>query len=221
MIWDWNILGLNCLGLNCLGTELTWDWIVSDWIGTWDWSVWDCKVLDWIIWDWKILDWTDWDWKILDWSVWDWNVLDWNVWDWNVLDWNVSDWNVSGLYRLGLNRRDWNGRDSIGPEPVDCLNYECFINICKKNYYIIYFLQICRDECEVLEYKLCTKELAIARSQSLISHQLVLPDCQELPVIGSTENYNCVHLGMVKILMSIKTIFGQKLCPRQELFCPS
>lgn len=44
--------------------------------------------------------------------------------------------------------------------------------------------QICRDECEVLEYQLCQKELAIARSQPMISHQLVLPDCKELPVIG-------------------------------------
>ena len=57
-------------------------------------------------------------------------------------------------------------------------------------------LQICRDECEVLEYQLCHKELAIARSQPMISHQLVLPNCTELPVIGSTENYNCVKLGM-------------------------
>ena len=58
------------------------------------------------------------------------------------------------------------------------------------------FFQICRDECEVLEYKKCPKELAIARSQPMISHQLVLPDCQELPVIGSPDSHNCVRLGM-------------------------
>ena len=62
--------------------------------------------------------------------------------------------------------------------------------------YPVLTFQICRDECEVLEYQLCQKELAIARSQPMISHQLVLPDCKELPVIGSADNYNCVKLGM-------------------------
>ena len=62
--------------------------------------------------------------------------------------------------------------------------------------YPLITFQICRDECEVLEYQLCQKELAIARSQPMISHQLVLPDCKELPVIGSADNYNCVRLGM-------------------------
>ena len=134
--------------INWYGTEIFWDWIVSDWIGTWDWSVWDCKVLDWIIWDWKILDWTDWDWKILDWSVWDWNVLDWSVWDWNVLDWTVRDWKVldwtiwdwkvldwivsdwigSGLKCLGLNSRDWIvGTESAGT--VSGWNPLCYVTL--------------------------------------------------------------------------------------------
>ena len=60
----------------------------------------------------------------------------------------------------------------------------------------MYYFQICRDECEVLEYQLCQKELAIARSQPMISHQLVLPNCKELPVIKTTQSYNCVQLGM-------------------------
>ena len=46
--------------------------------------------------------------------------------------------------------------------------------------------QICRDECDVLEYDLCHKELAIVRDQPMLSHQLVLPDCGSLPVIGSS-----------------------------------
>ena len=56
--------------------------------------------------------------------------------------------------------------------------------------------QVCRDECEILEYDVCRKELEIARSQPMINHQLVLPDCQQLPVVGSTESYNCVRLDM-------------------------
>ena len=74
----------------------------------------------------------------------------------------------------------------------------------EKNSLILLSLQICRDECEVLEYQLCQKELAIARSQPMISHQLVLPDCKELPVIGSTDNYNCVRLGIPELTQLIK-----------------
>ena len=61
------------------------------------------------------------------------------------------------------------------------------------------FLQICRDECEILEYDLCQRELAIARTQPMIHHQLVLPDCHELPVISTTASYNCVRLGMPSV----------------------
>lgn len=59
--------------------------------------------------------------------------------------------------------------------------------------------QICRDECEILEYDLCQRELAIARTQPMIHHQLVLPDCHELPVISTTASYNCVRLGMPSV----------------------
>lgn len=56
----------------------------------------------------------------------------------------------------------------------------------------------------MLEYSLCHKELALVRSQPMISHQLVLPDCKELPVIGTTDNYNCVRLGMPTVTQLIK-----------------
>lgn len=64
--------------------------------------------------------------------------------------------------------------------------------------------KVCRDECEVLEYDICQKELEIARSQPMINHQLVLPDCKELPVTGSTASYNCVRLSMPHVTQLIK-----------------
>ena len=64
---------------------------------------------------------------------------------------------------------------------------------------MFFIFQICRDECEVLEYSLCHRELEIARAQPLISHQLVLPDCAELPVVGATASYNCVRLGLPQL----------------------
>ncbi|QQP41341.1 Tyrosine-protein kinase receptor, partial [Caligus rogercresseyi] len=35
-------------------------------------------------------------------------------------------------------------------------------------------------------------------------HQLVLPDCKELPVIGTSGNYNCVRLGIPGVTQLIK-----------------
>ena len=64
--------------------------------------------------------------------------------------------------------------------------------------------QVCRDECEVLEYDICSQELAIARSQPMINHQLVLPVCTELPVVGSTLSYNCVRLGIPHVRQLIR-----------------
>ena len=60
-------------------------------------------------------------------------------------------------------------------------------------------LQICRDECDVLEYGICHKELAIARDQPMLNQQLVLPDCGKLPVIGSSSDFNCVRLGIPSV----------------------
>ncbi|CAB4068987.1 ROR1 [Lepeophtheirus salmonis] len=64
--------------------------------------------------------------------------------------------------------------------------------------------KICRDECEVLEYDTCHKELAIVKGQPMLNHQLVLPDCKELPVIGTSGNYNCVRLGIPGVVQLIK-----------------
>ena len=60
-------------------------------------------------------------------------------------------------------------------------------------------LQICRDECEVLEYDVCAKELMLVNAQPMINHQLVLPVCTELPRINTPEAYNCVRLGIPRV----------------------
>ena len=48
--------------------------------------------------------------------------------------------------------------------------------------------KICRDECEILEHDVCRAELAIAKRHPLLGHQMVLPDCEQLPPIGSRES---------------------------------
>ncbi len=63
-----------------------------------------------------------------------------------------------------------------------------------KNY--VNLFQVCRDECEVLEYDICKAELLLARDQPMINHQLVLPECSELPRISTPDAYNCVRLGI-------------------------
>jgi len=66
-----------------------------------------------------------------------------------------------------------------------------------------HFLQVCRDECEVLEYDVCRKELILARSQPLIHHQMALPECAELPRIGTPDSYNCVRLGIPQVAQQL------------------
>lgn len=56
--------------------------------------------------------------------------------------------------------------------------------------------KICREECEVLEQDYCQSELETARSHPLIWQQMVFPECDELPPIGSMESHNCVRLGI-------------------------
>ena len=55
---------------------------------------------------------------------------------------------------------------------------------------------ICREECEVLEKDICKSELAFAKSTPGISYQMGLPECDELPPIGSIESHNCVRMGL-------------------------
>ncbi len=56
--------------------------------------------------------------------------------------------------------------------------------------------KLCREECELLEHRLCRKELAIARQYAALERQLVLPECTEMPAVGSPESAGCVRLGV-------------------------
>jgi len=64
--------------------------------------------------------------------------------------------------------------------------------------------KLCRDECEVLEQDVCKSELAIAKSHPLIGHQMSLPECEELPAIGTMESHNCVKLNIPNMGQLIK-----------------
>lgn len=61
-------------------------------------------------------------------------------------------------------------------------------------------LQICREDCELLESNVCENEYAIAKQQILPgdAHH-VLPNCAQLPVAGTKEAENCIRLGMSSI----------------------
>ena len=67
-----------------------------------------------------------------------------------------------------------------------------------------YALQICRDECEVLETDICKEEWKIASSMDMLNYQLVLPHCKNLPVIGTSMSYGCVRLGIPSVTQLIK-----------------
>ncbi|UXI17807.1 glutamate [NMDA] receptor [Sarcoptes scabiei] len=56
--------------------------------------------------------------------------------------------------------------------------------------------KVCRDECEMLENNICHMEYTIAKKHPLIGHQDILPDCDDLPPIGSREGQRCVRLGI-------------------------
>ena len=54
--------------------------------------------------------------------------------------------------------------------------------------------KICRDECEILAHDICKSEYALARQHPLLQQQIVLPDCEELPPIGTRESEDCVKI---------------------------
>lgn len=56
--------------------------------------------------------------------------------------------------------------------------------------------RICRDECELLENVLCTKEYAIAKRHPHIGLQLPLIECSDLPKHGTKEAADCLSVGI-------------------------
>ncbi|EFX68694.1 hypothetical protein DAPPUDRAFT_10825, partial [Daphnia pulex] len=56
--------------------------------------------------------------------------------------------------------------------------------------------QLCRDECEVLENDICRMEYAVAKQHPLIGEQVMLPDCEKLPPIGSKGSETCFRIGI-------------------------
>jgi len=56
--------------------------------------------------------------------------------------------------------------------------------------------RICRDDCEILENEICRMEYAIAKRHPLIGQQLALPECGDLPAVGSPDSENCLKLGI-------------------------
>lgn len=56
--------------------------------------------------------------------------------------------------------------------------------------------RICRDDCEILENERCRMEYALAKRHPLIGQQLTLPECRDLPAIGTSDSENCLKLGI-------------------------
>ncbi|KAL1117143.1 hypothetical protein AAG570_004471, partial [Ranatra chinensis] len=57
-------------------------------------------------------------------------------------------------------------------------------------------IQICRQDCEMLENEICKKEYAIAKRHPLIGMEIHMPSCQELPLHGSVLSDDCHSLGL-------------------------
>ena len=63
--------------------------------------------------------------------------------------------------------------------------------------------KMCREDCEMLEHSLCKTEYEIAKLQNLMNDgEGILPNCNRLPVIGSKEAENCVHLDLPNLVSS-------------------
>lgn len=54
----------------------------------------------------------------------------------------------------------------------------------------------CLQDCDLLENELCQLEYALAKRHPLIGGRLEMPECMNLPAIGSDGNQDCLQLGM-------------------------
>ena len=66
-------------------------------------------------------------------------------------------------------------------------------------------LQICRDECEMLETSICRMEYAIAKKHPIIG--AVLTSCESLPPAGSKESVNCLRLGVPNVVQVVHGMY--------------
>lgn len=64
--------------------------------------------------------------------------------------------------------------------------------------------RLCREECEVLESRICRTELLFARQYASLEKQLVLPECPDSPRVGSPESANCVRVGVPEVSQLIR-----------------
>jgi len=64
--------------------------------------------------------------------------------------------------------------------------------------------RLCREECELLEHDLCRQEYALAKRHPLIGQQLPIPECAELPPLGSKESVTCISLGLPEIASMVE-----------------
>ena len=56
--------------------------------------------------------------------------------------------------------------------------------------------QLHRDECEILAHDKCESDHSLAWQHPLLAQQIVLPDCEQLPPIGTRDSEDCVELGI-------------------------
>jgi len=59
--------------------------------------------------------------------------------------------------------------------------------------------KLCREECEILHEKLCRTEIVIARQYILLGKDFDLPQCEQLPPIGSPHAANCIQIGVTQV----------------------
>lgn len=67
---------------------------------------------------------------------------------------------------------------------------------------------MCREDCEMLEHSICKTEYELAKLQNLMNDgDGILPNCAKLPIAGSKESENCIHLDLPNMVSS--TIIGK------------
>lgn len=84
--------------------------------------------------------------------------------------------------------------------------------ICEKHQEIIIRKRMmCREDCEMLEHSICKTEYELAKLQNIMNDgEGILPNCNRLPIAGSKESNDCIHLDLPNMLTS--TILEEESC---------